>query len=442
MLLYILPNQLFEIKHIPKGISEIILWEHPSFFTKYNFNKKKLILHRASMQCYYNELMKSLKNVECRYVNFNEKHKKIDNAYYFDPINDIEDFPKNKYMMESPNFFLTKDDYENIYNNKKSKSISFTRYFYPRCKSIVQFLVNTDSKDSSNRKPYSKTLHFNKLPKLNDEDIILRKAIKYVNIHFHTNVGNLENFNYPISRHQAKKFLNHFIKRNLFHFGNFQDAFNTDHDNMYHSILSSSLNIGLLNPTDIVSALRRVDRKVIPMNSLEGYFRQLCWREFQRYCYIYYKTLTTKSYFKLKKRMGKEWYSGTTNILPVDMCIKKAFDTGYLHHIERLMIMGNAMLLNGIQPNDGHRWFMEFAIDSYEWVMLQNVYDMVFFCGGGLTSYKPYITSSNYILKMSNYSNDKNDWVNNWNSKYESFLETNLDKLYKYRYHFPTLRKK
>jgi deoxyribodipyrimidine photolyase-related protein len=199
-------------------------------------------------------------------------------------------------------------------------------------------------------------------------------------------------------------------------------------------MLSSSLNIGLINPRDILDQLKLV-KNDIPLNSLEGYFRQLCWREFQRYCYIHYSYLSTRNYFSLKNPINKKWYEGTTNILPVDNCIKKAFDTGYLHHIERLMIIGNFMILSEIKPTHGHRWFMEFAIDSYEWVMLQNVYDMVFFNGNGLTSYKPYITSNNYLIKMSNYSKTK-EWNDVWNSKYRSFLKKHTSKLYKYRYHF------
>jgi deoxyribodipyrimidine photolyase-related protein len=99
------------------------------------------------------------------------------------------------------------------------------------------------------------------------------------------------------------------------------------------------------------------------------------------------------------------------------------------------------MILSEIKPTHGHRWFMEFAIDSYEWVMLQNVYDMVFFNGNGLTSYKPYITSNNYLIKMSNYSKTK-EWNDVWNSKYRSFLQKHTSKLYKYRYHFKNYLKK
>jgi deoxyribodipyrimidine photolyase-related protein len=436
MLLYILPNQLFEHKYIPKETEAIVLWEHPSFFTKYKFNKKKLLLHRASMKYYFDKLPNYIKK---EYIDFNVKHSKPKQAFYFDPINKVETFIDNKYMLESPNFFIPKNMLLDIYDKKKSKSISFTRYFYPRCKQHVDFLQNTSSTDNQNRQSFTEDLDIkvpnNKLD--NDSKKYVFEAIQYVNTYFNKNYGNTDNFSFPIHHKGASVFLKHFIEYNLSNFGKYQDAFDTTHKNMFHSMLSSSLNIGLINPQDILVQLKLI-KKEVPLNSLEGYFRQLCWREFQRYCYIHYSYLSTKNYFSLKKPINKEWYEGTTNILPVDNCIKKAFDTGYLHHIERLMIIGNFMILSEIKPTHGHKWFMEFAIDSYEWVMLQNVYDMVFFNGNGLTSYKPYITSNNYLIKMSNYSKTK-EWNDVWNSKYRAFLKKHTSELYKYRYHFKLL---
>ena len=217
------------------------------------------------------------------------------------------------------------------------------------------------------------------------------------------------------------KWLRFFINKNLDNFGPYQDSINKDHDNMFHSMLSASLNIGLLNPDDVVEELRRL--KNTPINSLEGYFRQLCWREYQRYCYIYYyEDLTSTNYLELNNSLEKEWYDGTLGVEPVDKCIIKAFDSAYLHHIERLMIMGNFMVLSEIKPDDVYKWFLEFAIDSYDWVMIQNVYDMVCYTSKGITSYKPYISSSNYIVKLSNYSK-KDEWTSVWDKKYRSFLQ-------------------
>ena len=102
------------------------------------------------------------------------------------------------------------------------------------------------------------------------------------------------------------------------------------------------------------------------------------------------------------------------------------------------MLIGNFMNLYGISPKEGFKWFMEFSIDSYEWVMMQNVLDMVFFVTGGQTMRKPYITSSNYILHMSTYK--KNKWADEWDILYNAFLKKHKDKLWKFRYHFPSLK--
>ena len=425
--LYILPHQLFHLNQLPfqKNETKIILWEHPDFFTKYNFNKKKLILHRASMQYYKDQLVKNNYNVT--YIDFQTKHEIIKDAFVWDPINDMNEF-KNTTMIESPNFLVDKSFLQSVYEGKNSKSsMSFTSYFYPRVKEQIGYLKGIKSKDTQNRKvPNQKEINkMPRLPKLSSESTLyIQEAIQYVSKHFPNNYGNTNNFQFPISHKDAHKWCKHFIKLRLKKFGDFQDAIIQDQSFMYHSVLSSSINIGLINPPDIIRMLQKMKaRSSVQINNLEGYVRQLIWREFQRYCYIYLKDdlkNKNKNKFKLNTKMGKDWYEGNTGIPPLDDTIKKAFDTGYLHHIERLMIMGNLMLLHKINKEDGFNWFMEFAIDSYEWVMYQNVYDMVFYSTGGKTSYKPYVSSSKYILRMSNYK--KGPWTKVWDELYKGRL--------------------
>ena len=182
-------------------------------------------------------------------------------------------------------------------------------------------------------------------------------------------------------------------------------------------------------------------RDDIPLPSFEGFYRQLFWREYQRYCYIYvdWGKYLEEPYFPLTNKLEDKWYYGATNIPLLNDIICKAFKNAYLHHIERLMVVGNLMMLHEIDPRDGFRWFMEFSIDSYDWVMYQNVYDMVFHITGGETMTRPYITSSNYLTKMSNYKGGM--WENVVTNKYHQFLEKYKDKLWKYRYFFRGLKK-
>ena len=191
------------------------------------------------------------------------------------------------------------------------------------------------------------------------------------------------------------------------------------------------INIGLINPIDVITRIETIKTK-IPLNSYEGFVRQIFWREYQYYCYINID-FTIFNYFNNRKVLTKDWYNGTLNIEPVDDAIKEGFNTGYLHHIKRLMVIGNYMNLSEIDAKEGFIWFMEFSCDSYEWVMHQNVYDMVFFVTNGKTMRRPYISSSNYILKMSNYKKDK--WCDIWDKKYKDFVLKNKKKLYKYRYY-------
>ena len=280
-----------------------------------------------------------------------------------------------------------------------------------------------------------------KIPKKNKsftkEKEYIAKSISFVKKNYKNNYGNTDNFIFSISHKEANSQLSSFCKNKLKDFGNYQDIIYED-NNLYHSLISSSLNIGLLNPIDVVKNILKYKDKY-KINNIEGFIRQLFWREYQRYCYIYidYNKYINKSFFGLKTSITKKFYEAKTNNVIIDKTIKKAFDTAYLHHIERLMIMGNYMMLSSIKPKDIFKWFMEFSIDSYEWVMYQNVYDMVCFITDGLTTRKPYISSSNYVIKMSNYKcKDIKKSCDEWDLKYRNFLKKHKTKLYKYRYFF------
>ena len=451
----ILPNQLFDIKYFDKKFKYII-WECPHFFTDYNYNKKKLLLHRASMRYQY-DLMKS-RGYTITYIEFNKKLPNnsihsinpIQYMLYY-PINKKETLklPKNTVIYEknSPNLLLSNDLIEK-YRKKTDKF--FFNAFYMWTKKELNIIPNIKSQDKMNRQvpkgpkvpkgpinqPYDAE---NKRRHISPTSVkYIEDAKIYIEKNFKNNCGNTKHtetgFIYPITHQDAMLWLEHFIKYKLKNFGNYQDYIDKNNKHLNHSLLSALINIGLINPSDIIDILesQRTSKSAsIPMNSYEGFIRQLFWREYQHLCYLYIDF--SKNYFGNNKKLTKEWYTGNTGIQPVDDSIREAFDTGYLHHIKRLMVIGNYMNLCYISPREGFRWFMEFSCDSYEWVMYQNVYDMVFFSTGGKTMRRPYISSSNYILNMSNYSKDK--WCEIWNNKYKSFIEKNRKKLWKYRYY-------
>jgi deoxyribodipyrimidine photolyase-related protein len=445
----ILPTQLYEKKYLPDYVKStsskvtVLLWECPWYFNnkKYTFNKKKLLLHKGSMEYYYNYIKSAgIKIIKIEYKDTSiVKYLKNDYAM-FDPVDDIKLLSlsrKPNHIEESPNFMLTLADYEGY--RKKSDKFFFNA-FYTYGKAIVNVIPNIASTDKENRKTLTKKeldkMKIPKTPTLGAEDKkYIKIASTYVDKNFKKNYGDTADFMFPLTHSTAKKWLTYFIKTKFKKFGDYQDFINKDNEFMFHSLLSTSLNIGLLNPLDIINVIEKF-KKTIPINSYEGYVRQLFWREYQRYTYLHFYSVPKNralNYFGNTKKLSDKWYTGNVGSPPVDEAIVKGFSIGYLHHINRLMIIGNHMNLAGISPQQGFKWFMEFSCDSYDWVMCQNVYGMAFFADGGKTMRRPYITSSNYVLKMSNYP--KGEWTDTWDTMYRDFIKKNRSKLIKYRYY-------
>ena len=219
---------------------------------------------------------------------------------------------------------------------------------------------------------------------------------------------------------EAEAALDQFIQERIPLFGDYEDAIKAQEKTLFHSILSPLINVGLLNPTQVIE---RVATSNAPLNSVEGFIRQVVgWREFVQLLYrkIGVQQRTT-NYWGFTKEMPAAFYDGTTGVEPIDQTIRKLLKTGYNHHIERLMVLGNFMLLCEIKPDAVYRWFMELYIDAYDWVMVPNIYGMSQFSDGGLMTTKPYICGSNYILKMSDYP--KGEWQEIWDGLFWRFLD-------------------
>jgi len=169
----------------------------------------------------------------------------------------------------------------------------------------------------------------------------------------------------------------------------------------------------------------------VPLNALEGFVRQVMgWREFVRLVYrTHGRVQRKKNFWGFTHGIPAAFYDGSTGVEPVDHVIRQVLRTGYCHHIERLMILGNFMLLCELSPDAVYRWFMEMFIDSYDWVMVPNVYGMSQFADGGLMSTKPYISGSSYVLKMSDFK--KGSWCAVWDALYWRFVDRHADFLAK-----------
>ncbi len=279
--------------------------------------------------------------------------------------------------------------------------------------------------DDMNRKKFPKS---KKTPVINYTDIKSHSYIdskKYTLKYFSKNIGELSDAQlYPTDFISAKIWFNNFLNTRFDEFGIYEDAILIKESIINHSILSPLINSGLLEPKYILkNSFAFYKKNNIPLNSAEGFIRQIIgWREFIRGVYVSKGTeQRLKNYWGFKRKIPKSFYEGSTGIDPIDDTIKKINKTGYANHIERLMILGNFMVLCEFDPDEVYRWFMELFIDSYDWVMVPNVYGMSQFADGGLMSTKPYISSSNYIIKMSDYK--KGEWSDVWDGLFWSFMD-------------------
>ncbi len=238
-------------------------------------------------------------------------------------------------------------------------------------------------------------------------------------------IGSTDVFAYPVTHGQAECWLDDFLEQRLVDFGAYEDAISQTHRVMWHGVLTPMLNIGLLTPQQVLDrTLQRADAGDVPLNSLEGFIRQIVgWREFMAVMYRRFGgRMRTSNFWNFEDQpIPDAFYKATTGLPPIDDAIAHTLQTGYCHHIERLMLLGNLMLLCGFHPNRVYLWFMELFVDAYDWVMVPNVYGMSQFADGGIFTTKPYLSGSNYVRKMSDYR--KGDWCSTWDALFWSFIK-------------------
>ncbi len=440
----ILGNQLFDLKYLKNFPQNIFMCEETSLCTHYLYHKHKIIHFLASMREFRDQFTL---NYHVHYFTLKEKTqfeeclKKVIKKLKVKKIItfEIEDKFFERFMKTfcddhqiqlitypSPMFLCSRIEFQDYLSQLKKPLMNS---FYIQMRKKYQVLMNKNqpigqswSFDQLNRKKIPKTHQITLFypPALKSKNIDDCK--KLVNKYFHHHPGNVDNYWIPTTRADALKWFKAYLKERFEFFGDYQDALEPTPPFLYHSVISPLLNMGLLTPHEVIKAVeKRLNES--NLNSVEGFIRQvLGWREFVRGIYQNYSEREEQTnFFQHHKKLSSHWYQGETGIPPLDDAIKKAVEWGYCHHIERLMVIGNLMLLLEIEPAQAHRWFMEMFVDSSDWVMGPNVYGMALFSDGGIFATKPYIAGSNYPRKMGHYP--KGDWCEAIDGLYWQFIE-------------------
>ncbi|MGB3740396.1 MAG: cryptochrome/photolyase family protein [Pontixanthobacter sp.] len=240
--------------------------------------------------------------------------------------------------------------------------------------------------------------------------------------------GDPRTFCWSTSPGEADAALRRFLDERFSQFGPYEDAISAEHPVVFHAALSPALNCGLINPDQVLErALAAADEHDIDLPSLEGFVRQLIgWREYMRATYrLWGRRMRTSNVLEHGRSMPESWWTGDTGLEPVDLVIRRVLERGYAHHIERLMVLGNALCLLRVHPDEVYRWFMSLFVDAYDWVMVPNVYAMSQFASGDAITTKPYVSGSNYLRKMSDLP--AGEWRQAWDGLYWTFVEDHRD---------------
>ncbi|MEM7014231.1 MAG: cryptochrome/photolyase family protein, partial [Verrucomicrobiota bacterium] len=435
----IFPNQLFDPHPAIQRSRRVVMVEDGLLFgdphVGLRFHKQRIILLRAAMNRYAETLKK--RGYELTYLDFKEgatvgdwiqqlQADGVDEFHLCDPVDFLLEkrLRRSNAKLEIHNtpMFLTPDDV--LAEHFSGKRRPFMAKFYEQQRKRMGVLVDAKGEptggrwsfDDENRKPMPKRgLDVPKDPIARRTGVVT-EAIESVESNFADYHGSSASFGYPVSHDAATRWFENFLEQRFAQFGPYEDAVSRNERVLFHSVLTPMLNIGLLTPQQLLnSALDFAKENETPINSLEGFVRQIIgWREFMRGAYLHLGVeCRTGNFWNFEDRpIPKAFYTAETGIDPIDIAIQRALDHGYCHHIERLMILGNFMLLCGFHPSRVYDWFMELFVDAYDWVMVPNVYGMSQFADGGLFTTKPYISGSNYVRKMSDYSNS--EWCATW----------------------------
>jgi len=467
----VLPHQLFDQHCDAPAGTVFVLIEHDLLFRQYRFHSHKLVLHRASLSRFARRLREAgYEVVELQSDASRSSHDQLAELVrnreparvtWFDVVDDwlekdlFAGLAVGGYRMrpddvlETPNFFTDRAQIDDWFAHNGSRMQDFYVWQRRRLDILVDDGKPVGGKwsfDTENRKKLPRgytppgvgrfaghpvlqqagTFDFDTLDdaaaptEVPDE---VQLAIAWASAEFPDAPGDPHLFAWPTSADEARAHLLEFVRERLHDFGPYEDAISSTHPFVNHGLLTAALNIGLLDPRDVVQAVLDGADHDTPLASVEGFVRQVIgWREYMRATYrTSGRTMRTANRLDHQRALGDGWWDATTGLAPVDLVISRVLDTGYAHHIERLMVLGNAMSLLRVHPDAVYEWFMEMFIDAYDWVMVPNVYAMSQFAAGDEITTKPYVSGSNYLKKMSDLP--AGEWMPDWDGLYWTFID-------------------
>ncbi|MEL6838369.1 MAG: cryptochrome/photolyase family protein [Pseudomonadota bacterium] len=321
-------------------------------------------------------------------------------------IEALADMPLKTHCLPDTRFIASHQEFEDWAEGRKQLRME---YFYRDMRRKTGLLMDGDQPeggkwnyDHDNRKPAPDQVDYGGPMRFHPDEEVL----DLVEDRFGDNFGELRPFWFATDTGQARQHLAHWIKGGLPKFGDYQDAMLNDHRFLYHAIIGLYLNAGLLDPLEVCQKAEQAYKDGdAPLNAVEGFIRQIIgWREYVRG--IYFREgpdYVTRNALGHDRKLPAMYWGGETRMNCIAKSVGQTRDEAYAHHIQRLMVTGNFALLAGIAPSEVHEWYLAVYADAYEWVEAPNVIGMSLFADDGIIASKPYISSGNYIHKMSDY---------------------------------------
>lgn len=426
-----LSDSLSALQDINKETDLVLMMEVKDEITYVRHHKKKIVFVLSSMRHFAQQLLQTGHSVHYVALDdpdntgcINGEVKRIADRFknatlvFTEPseyrvLELIKDIRQDGYPVEirqDKRFLCTQADFKKWHANASARQME---YFYRHLRKQKNILMESDGTpsgnqwnfDKENRARPPKNLSIPPMPVFSPDSISL-EVIKAVNDHFSDHLGSTDGFNFAVTRKEALFALECFINDRLDNFGKYQDIMQSGEAFLYHSMLSSYINIGLLLPDEVCLAAEKAWKSgKVPINSAEGFIRQIIgWREYVRGIYwMEMPEYQNMNFFGANHSLPEFYWNANTDMACLRECVSQTIHHAYSHHIQRLMVTGNFALLTGIDPKEVCEWYLAVYADAFEWVELPNTLGMALYGDGGIMASKPYAASGKYINKMSNF---------------------------------------